>query len=177
MRNVQHEGVGNLSQGLSRKADDLKNIIEVKITYALQACLHYFLVAVGAFGNSVNILVVKYFFLAVWNILAVFYYGKGNVGLESHELSVCIVKCNYPVADKEILVADIEVVFLKLAHLERGISVAAIKRSEIENRLFLVFQKFFINHFFRPLAVFQLSSYSRRCRIPYSGLCGLLSLC
>ena len=52
--------------------------------------------------------------------------GEGHVRLQGHDDPPGIGEGDHPVADQEVLVADVEVILLKLAHLKTAVAVLLI---------------------------------------------------
>ena len=101
-----------------------------------------------AVRHSVDVFIIIKSLGNIRRIGCIFNYRKSNVGLERHQLSTRIGKGYYSVGQEELFISAIKVVFLKLAHLEAGVAVRAIKASQIENYLFLALKQTVIySHF------------------------------
>ena len=94
----------------------------------------------GAAGDTVDIFVIIHLLHRGHIVLAVFDDGKGDVGLERHELSVGIREGDDIVRNQETFVADIEVILLEFTHFILRVSKGTIQRTKRKNRLFFVFQ-------------------------------------
>ena len=78
-------------------------------------------------GNTVNIFIIIELFNLTLDILGILYNSKGNGVLEGEKAAVGIGEGDNTVADKEILVSHIKVIFFKLAHLKSGIAESSVK--------------------------------------------------
>ena len=140
MRDLQNVGIGNGSKALGRQGDYLKQIIQIDIADALQTGLQDFAEAVGAGGYPVNVFVVIQLLLKTGDILAVFHDGQGNVGLESQKLTVGIVEGDHSIADKELLVLQIEIVFLEFIHLKGQVTVRSVQLPQSKQGFFFLLE-------------------------------------
>ena len=62
--------------------------------------------------------------------------GEGHVRLQGHEDPPGIGEGDHPVADQEVLVADVEVVLLKLAHLKTAVAYFSYQPRRLHGLLF-----------------------------------------
>ena len=60
--------------------------------------------------------------------------GKGHVRLQGHQPPVQIREADDAVAHQKILVAGVEVIFLKTAHAEAAVALGSVKPPELQRR-------------------------------------------
>ena len=109
-----------------RNKDFLISDRMITFTDALQAGLHDLLEGAVTLAGAVDVLIVINLPGAGLVLPCVLHDGDGHVGLQGHEDAPSIGEGDHPVADEEVLVADVQVVLLELAHLETAVAVLLI---------------------------------------------------
>lgn len=165
VRDLEHKIIRDQRQTLRRERDDFIDIIQIRIADAFQPRLHDLLEAVCALRNAIDILVVVDLLLDAGHVFTAADDGQRHVRLERQQLPVRVVEGDDAVADEKVLVADIEVIFFKLAHPVRQIAVSAIEVAQAKDRGFFTPEQFFIQHGRPPLRSARSPAGNRRFRI------------
>ena len=140
MRDIQKVVPGDGLQAFCCQIKHLADAVRVDITNAFDTCLQDLLIRMRAFGNPVNIFIIKDPADGPRLLARSPYDGQGDVRFERHQLAVGIGKGDDVVRDQEVLVARIQVIFLELAHLVLPVSETRIQGSQQKDDLFFVFQ-------------------------------------
>ena len=127
MRDIEHVFITDERKAHSRKGYRLVNVGDVDIADALKACLHYFFKSSRTARYAIYVFVIEHLIFSRVGIRRILYNRECDVGLQCEQLARRIVKGDDPIAYKEILIGNLEIVLLKFAHLKRKISKATVK--------------------------------------------------
>ena len=127
-------------QTLAGQAQHLADAVVVHGADALQPHLPDLPEAAGALGNAVDVLVVVDLLRFAGPGPGGADDGQRHVRLEGHEPPVGVGEGDDIGGDEKLLVVEIQLVLLKLAHFELGVAAAGVEGAEREGHLFLVLE-------------------------------------
>ena len=126
MGHVQNVVGADGLEALDSQGHDLVDVVQVHLADALQAGLHDLLEGAVSLAGAVDVLIIIDLPGAGLVLPGVLHDGDGHIGLQGHEDAPGVGEGDHPVADEEVLVADVQVVLLELAHLETAVAVLLI---------------------------------------------------
>ena len=126
MGHVQNVVLADGLETLDGQGHHFVDVVQIHLTDALQAGLHDLLEGAVSLAGAVDVLVIIDLPGTGLLLPGVFHDGDGHVGLQGHEDPPGIGEGDHPVADEEVLVPDVQIVLLELAHLEPAVAVLLI---------------------------------------------------
>ena len=134
MGDVQHEPSPQKLQTLRRQQHHLGDFIIPQVAHTFQPRLHDLPVI------PVDVLIVVQLLHRARGVRGIFHDGQRHVRLQCQQPSAAAGKGDDPVGQQKVLVADVQIVFFKLAHFVADVAVAPVQSAQGEHRPFFILE-------------------------------------